>query len=198
MTERPILVTGATGYVCGRLIPSLVLRRTPDLAWAVTYSPADASDYFIEKVKNGRYRHGDECKPLDRRVEIIRPKKKPPITVLCFENHHDLLEKDIHDDGHYLCCAWASHKETTAETLKSFFNLLQAKDFEEAMPCFAGLTFAPSYRMITDLGENILYTNLAGGPSERRFSKYYASGLQEWINGRYHVCGQNEPEPNAI
>ncbi|MFO7963057.1 MAG: penicillin acylase family protein [Desulfobacterales bacterium] len=54
-------------------------------------------------------------------------------------------------------------------------------------------TSALSYRMTTDLGENILYTNLAGRPSELRFSKYYASGLQEWINGRYHVYGQDEP-----
>jgi len=46
-------------------------------------------------------------------------------------------------------------------------------------------TFAPSLRMVTDLSTGDLYTNLAGGPSDRRFSKWYASDLDNWAAGRY-------------
>jgi penicillin G amidase len=46
-------------------------------------------------------------------------------------------------------------------------------------------TFAPSYRMVTDLATDEIHTNLAGGPSDRRFSKWYCSDLDNWINGRY-------------
>ena len=46
-------------------------------------------------------------------------------------------------------------------------------------------TFAPSLRMVTDLAEDDLYANLAGGPSDRRFSKWYASDLDNWAAGRY-------------
>jgi len=46
-------------------------------------------------------------------------------------------------------------------------------------------TFAPSLRMVTDLAEDDLYTSLAGGPSDRRFSKWYASDLNNWAAGRY-------------
>jgi len=46
-------------------------------------------------------------------------------------------------------------------------------------------TFAPSLRMVTDLAEDDLYTSLAGGPSDRRFSKWYASDLDNWAAGRY-------------
>jgi penicillin amidase len=45
-------------------------------------------------------------------------------------------------------------------------------------------TFAPSYRIVTDFGENVAHTCLAGGPSDRRFSRWYASGLADWLARR--------------
>ena len=45
--------------------------------------------------------------------------------------------------------------------------------------------FAPSMRMITDFAEPAIHTNVAGGPSERRFSKYYTMGIKEWLQGDY-------------
>ena len=46
-------------------------------------------------------------------------------------------------------------------------------------------TFHPSYRMIADLATDTLETNLAGGPSDRRFSPWYKSDVENWRNGRY-------------
>jgi len=46
-------------------------------------------------------------------------------------------------------------------------------------------TFAPSFRMVTDFSEDDIHTNLAGGPSDRRFSKWYCSDLENWISGKY-------------
>lgn len=48
-------------------------------------------------------------------------------------------------------------------------------------------SFAPSFRMVTDLGSDEVHTNLAGGPSDRRFSKWYCSDLESWLEGRYKV-----------
>jgi len=45
-------------------------------------------------------------------------------------------------------------------------------------------TFAPSYRLVTDLGEPVAYTALAGGPSGCRFSRWYAPGVAGWLAGR--------------
>ena len=52
-------------------------------------------------------------------------------------------------------------------------------------------TFAPSYRMVTDLGKDEIHTTIAGGPSDRRFSKWYCSELENWKNGQYKTikCG---------
>lgn len=48
-------------------------------------------------------------------------------------------------------------------------------------------TFSPSYRFVADLGETCLHTNLAGGPSDRRFSRWYISDLENWMQGIYKV-----------
>jgi penicillin amidase len=48
-------------------------------------------------------------------------------------------------------------------------------------------TFAPSYRFITDLAETKAHTSLAGGPSDRRFSRWYTTGILRWLKYEYKV-----------
>jgi len=56
-------------------------------------------------------------------------------------------------------------------------------------------TFMPSFRWVTDMAETHLRTNLAGGPSDRRFSKWYVSDLAGWQSGRYKtVAPEDGPE----
>jgi acyl-homoserine lactone acylase PvdQ len=45
--------------------------------------------------------------------------------------------------------------------------------------------FAPSFRIVSDLGTDQCLTCLAGGPSERRFSKWYCSEMDAWLTGSY-------------
>ncbi len=46
-------------------------------------------------------------------------------------------------------------------------------------------SFAPSYRLIVDLAGDEAHTSLPGGPSDRRFSKWYCSELEAWLELRY-------------
>ncbi|MBD3857068.1 MAG: penicillin acylase family protein [Acidobacteria bacterium] len=46
-------------------------------------------------------------------------------------------------------------------------------------------TFTPSWRFITDLGEDRALTALAGGPSGRRFSRWYKTDIKRWLSGTY-------------
>ncbi len=46
-------------------------------------------------------------------------------------------------------------------------------------------TFVPSYRLVTDMAGDAIHTNILGGPSDRRFSKWYCSGLSGWQRGQY-------------
>jgi penicillin amidase len=48
-------------------------------------------------------------------------------------------------------------------------------------------SFTPSFRLVTDLSKDEAHTNLAGGPSDRRFSKWYCSDLENWLNEKYKV-----------
>jgi penicillin amidase len=48
-------------------------------------------------------------------------------------------------------------------------------------------SFVPSYRMVTDLARAELYTALVGGPSDRRWSRWYCSDLARWLRGEYKV-----------
>lgn len=50
-------------------------------------------------------------------------------------------------------------------------------------------TFAPSYHFVTDMGSDEAWTNLPGGPSESRFSKFYKNDLDRWFNGGYKRLG---------
>ncbi len=46
-------------------------------------------------------------------------------------------------------------------------------------------TFAPSYHFVTDLGTDEAWTNLPGGPSESRFSRFYKNDVARWFTGEY-------------
>jgi penicillin amidase len=50
-------------------------------------------------------------------------------------------------------------------------------------------SFAPSFRMVTDLATDDIYTNMSGGPSDRRFSRWYCSDLDNWSTGKYKKIG---------
>ena len=56
-------------------------------------------------------------------------------------------------------------------------------------------TFAPSYHFVTDLGSDEAWTNLPGGPSESRFSRYYKIDIPRWAEGKYkRLCVSAEPK----
>jgi penicillin amidase len=48
------------------------------------------------------------------------------------------------------------------------------------------VTFSPSWRAVFDMGRKEVETALPGGPSGNRFSKYYKTGIQDWLDGKYH------------
>jgi len=48
-------------------------------------------------------------------------------------------------------------------------------------------SFSPSVRLIADMSEPVLHTCLAGGPSDNRFSRWYKSGLKNWLDGDFKI-----------
>ncbi|RLB52165.1 MAG: hypothetical protein DRH23_00280 [Deltaproteobacteria bacterium] len=48
-------------------------------------------------------------------------------------------------------------------------------------------SFTPSLRLVADMSAPVLHTALCGGPSDRRFSRWYTSGVDGWLAGRLKV-----------
>jgi penicillin amidase len=48
-------------------------------------------------------------------------------------------------------------------------------------------SFTPSVRLVADMSSPTLHSALCGGPSDRRFSKWYKSGVDGWVAGSLKV-----------
>lgn len=153
MTSQDHFMMGAT--LPG--LPGLIMGRTPKLAWAVTYGAMDMIDYFIEEVRDKKYRRGERWLPFTIREEIIRPKNKTPITIKVYENDCGILEGEPDEDGYYLNYAWSSRKGTAAISADNLFKVSQANTAEEARRYFANLPFAPFNWLWADADGNIGY-----------------------------------------
>jgi penicillin amidase len=46
------------------------------------------------------------------------------------------------------------------------------------------IAVGPSVRLVTDMAQRVIWTALPGGPSDRRWSRWYASGVAGWAAGR--------------
>ncbi len=172
------VLTTPSSYLMGATppgVPAMPLGRTRHLAWSVTYGTMDAVDYFVEEIRDGRYRRGDAWLPLKVRQETIHPKKRDPITLRVYETEHGLLEGDPAQtgNGYYLAFAWASrqHGRTGASSLSNFFRIPNIQTVPEALDAFAGLTFAAFNWVAADTAGNIgyqlggLFPNKAAGTS---------------------------------
>jgi penicillin amidase len=50
----------------------------------------------------------------------------------------------------------------------------------------------PSFRMVTNLADAAIHTTLPGGPSDRRFSRWYDSGVADWWSGTFKTVSRRE------
>jgi penicillin amidase len=156
----PALMKSGDYYMLGATlpgVPSIMLGRTPHIAWAVTYGTMDMIDYFIEEVQDKQYRSGDQWRPFTVREEIIKPKKKNPILLKIYENEHGILEGEPDEDGYYLNYAWSGQKVTSTESIGNLLKIPKAKNAAEAMNYFEGLSFAPFNWTMADTENNIGY-----------------------------------------
>ena len=59
-------------------------------------------------------------------------------------------------------------------------------------------SFVPSLRVVVDLAGDEIQSSLAGGPSDRRFSRWYACELADWLAGRYKRIRLDPPRRRAF
>ena len=144
-------------YLIGFTIPGLMglpVARSNHIAWSPTYGYMDVMGYFIEEVKDGKYRRGDVWVPFDVREEVIAVKGAEPLTMRYFECEQGVLMGEPDEDGYYLCLAW-SMRDAGAATVDGFISASLSRTVAEAMEHFDRLDFGAQNWVIADSQGNI-------------------------------------------
>ena len=113
-------------------VPIMVMGRHNDLAWAGTYGFMDMIDFFIEDCRNEKYLYDGKWLEFDKRTEVIRPKKREPLTLTFYENHHGVLEGDPKIAGKYLAMNFTGRTDSAAELFEVMMRFDQVKTVPEA------------------------------------------------------------------
>ena len=120
-------------YLIGGSNPGVLLGRSPDLAWGVTYAFIDAVDSWIEHCKDGKYLREDEWLDFDIRTETIKRKKGDDVTVRFYENNHGTLDGDpTGRAGFYLATRWSA-SDSGATTFASLLDMAEADTVKKGM-----------------------------------------------------------------
>lgn len=117
-------------------LPAMMIGRSDDVAWSLTYGCGDAIDSWVEECRDGCFARDIDGErrwiAFDRREEIICRRGAEPVTVTVFENEHGVLDGDPRKEGRYLCTRWASGDQTGGASLASILELPEAADVEAA------------------------------------------------------------------
>lgn len=138
-------------------VPAVVVGRTPELAWGVTFAMADCVDSWIEECRDGRFRRRGEWIPFRARKETIRRKGKPPLEITFHENEHGLLAGEPREAGLYLATRWSCGQGTSASSLEAALALLSAKSVEQGRRVLGRLNNSSWNWVLADRDGNIGY-----------------------------------------
>lgn len=148
-------------------IPGMPMGRTDYLAWSPTYGNMDVVDYFIEDVRDGRYRRGDLYLPFTVREEVFKVRGDKPVTVNYYETVHGTLEEEPAENGYYLCLAWSGARGCGSESVSGMLQAPHLKTAFEALACFQTLDFSAFNWVVADAESNIGYRMSGRNPVRR-------------------------------
>lgn len=123
-----------SNYMMGITLPGLpivVMGRHNDLAWNGTYGFMDMIDFFIEECRDEQFLYDGQWWDFEKRVEVIRPKRRDPIELIVYENHHGILEGDPKKEGKYPAMRFTG-RQGGAEVLETMMGMSEIRTVEEA------------------------------------------------------------------
>jgi len=159
-------------------LPALLVGRTAELAWGVTYTFMDAIDSWVEHCRDGCYRRGDEWLPFSERHETIERKKGAPVEVVFHENEHGVLDGAPHEEGHLLATRWASSRAGAA-SLEAGIGMGRARTVEEGMALLGRIESA--FNWVLADGEGNIGYQMSGLLPRRRAGVSGLVPLPGWL-----------------
>lgn len=152
--------------------PSMVMGRTDRVAFGLTYGFMDQIDYFIEEVRGGACRRGDDFEPAFSRVESIYRKGGGKTEIEVHASRHGTIEHGDGRlaDGFYLARAWSGESGGAAATFAALQELARARNVDEARKAASKASISANWIM-ADADGRIAYQQSGWAPRRR------ASGL---------------------
>lgn len=161
-------------------VPGVIMGRSQFTAFSFTYGFMDTIDYFVEEIKDGKYRTAEGFEEVDKRVEGIGRKKSSELIVNYFSTSNGTLEIDPNtqelEDGYYLARAWSGNLGA-AGSLNSLYKILKARNAKDLQESVKNVAISCNW-LLTDSEDNIAYQQSGRAP------KRFHSGLhpvEGWI-----------------
>ena len=149
-------------------IPGLVMGRSKELSFNLTYGFMDTLDYFVEDIEEEKFRREEgPYKELNTRREKIKRKHHPYENLVVKKTECGRLECPDHypeggtlpalEDGHYLSFAWTGDRRgEVAQAIPILMNISQCKTVSEAQELSSSLFMSCNWLFSDHLG-NIGY-----------------------------------------
>lgn len=142
-------------------IPGFVMGKNKYLSFGFTYGFMDMIDFFIEEIKDGKYKQGENWVELTTKREEIKTKGKsnPSLFLTIYQTPRGTIELE-HDkkleDGFYLSRAWSALDNGAAESIESLYNFLECKDVKSAQEVSRNVCISCNW-LFADIKGNIGY-----------------------------------------
>ncbi len=154
-------------------LPAMMIGRSDDVAWSLTYGCGDAIDSWVEDCRDGCYARDVDGErrwvPFHRREEVIEVRGAEPVTVTVFENDHGALDGDPRREGRYLSTCWASAEQTGGASLAAILELPAAADVATAAGLLRRIEFSFNW-VLADRGGGVALQTSGRIPRRRRDS----------------------------
>lgn len=141
-------------------VPGWIMGRNKEVGFGFTYGFMDMIDYFIEEIKDGKFKTKDGWQELTSRTEVIRRKKKEDYKFKFLETPRGVIEcsptNEVLQDGLYLSRAWSGHKDGAAKSLDSIYELHLADNAKRAADVAGKVTISCNW-ILSDKKGNIIY-----------------------------------------
>lgn len=162
-TVGPECPFDVTGYSFSGM-PGVMIGHNADIAWGMTTPYLDTQDLFLEQVRDGKVRRGDEWVELETRTEVINVAGQEPRRITVRTGSHGPLVSDVDAqlrglpapetvDGveHAVALSWTAL--TPSASLDAVFGVNQARNFAE---------FRQAAEWLKAPAQNLIYADTQG------------------------------------
>ncbi|KAL5246597.1 hypothetical protein ACHWQZ_G018717 [Mnemiopsis leidyi] len=138
--------------------PGIVMGRSKQLAFSITFGMLDMSDYFVENIENMKYERDGTFYPLTERVISIAGKDcffYETIEGHTIERSLESVQKPI-GNGRYLAAKYALTVDADTKIVDTFFSPVTAKNIFDIKKTFSINSLGTNY-VVADSDGNIAY-----------------------------------------